>query len=231
MSSHQQTSPSYGAKLQRLERQIHHYGSGLNSLPLLSAFRADPSASNYHLLRVGHGGNQGPLSNIDQAGFAAAAFHSWPDTLAWDAYSGDYGPGFLGHVLGAATYLVRHDVYGWTAFGGNVVEDGDEVVRVEPLDVARRRVFVAPLALYVQVDAGVVEVFTYEPGTGAVVVGVRNADGGEVAASAVVTFEQTSEVGAGTVDVTTEGLERKRGGWVVPLGDEAVHEIAFGVVV
>lgn len=43
----------YGGKLQRLERQIHHYGSGLNALPLLAAYRSDPDAADLHLLRVG----------------------------------------------------------------------------------------------------------------------------------------------------------------------------------
>lgn len=54
----------YGAKLQRIERQLHHYGSGLNALPLISEFMAHPT--DYHLLQVGFGGLSGPLSNIDQ---------------------------------------------------------------------------------------------------------------------------------------------------------------------
>jgi hypothetical protein len=61
----------------------------LNALPLIEEFMSSPT--DYHLLRVGFGGLSGPLSNIDQGGFAAASFHSFPDTLAWDAYSGDYG--------------------------------------------------------------------------------------------------------------------------------------------
>ncbi|KAK5117865.1 hypothetical protein LTR85_008639 [Meristemomyces frigidus] len=102
-------------QLARIERQIHHYGSGLNALPMLSNYRSssDPGSSDaIYDLRVGYGGNQGPLSNIDAGGFGSMAFHSYPDTLRWDAYSGDYGPNFLGHVLGAATYLVEHPVFG-----------------------------------------------------------------------------------------------------------------------
>ena len=49
----------------------------------------------------------GALTNIDQAGFASVAFHSFPSTLKWDAYSGDYGPNFFGHALNTATG-VRH---------------------------------------------------------------------------------------------------------------------------
>ncbi len=33
----------YGGKLQRIERQIHHYGSGLNALPLISEFESSPT--------------------------------------------------------------------------------------------------------------------------------------------------------------------------------------------
>jgi len=34
----------------------------------------------------------GPLSNIDEKGFASAAFHSFPDRMMFDPYTGDYGP-------------------------------------------------------------------------------------------------------------------------------------------
>jgi hypothetical protein len=70
----------YGGKLMRIERQIHHYGSGLNALPLLSSF--ERNTSDVYLLRVGFGGISGPLTNIDSGGFAAASFHSFEDTLA-----------------------------------------------------------------------------------------------------------------------------------------------------
>ncbi len=48
----------------------------------------------------------GALTNIDREGFASVAFHSFPSTLKWDAYSGDYGPNFFGHALNTATYLI-----------------------------------------------------------------------------------------------------------------------------
>lgn len=217
----------YGGKLQRLERQIHHYGSGLNALPLLAAYRSDPDAADLHLLRVGHAGNTAPLSNIDEQGFAAAAFHSWPDTLAWDAYSGDYGPNFLGHVLGSAAYLVKSEAYGWVAFGGNLVDGAEGSVTVEPRDAARRSVYVAPLGVLVSVDAGAVESFTYAEEGKKLTVRVKSSSGfGEEAASAVVTVEQAAEVeGVGAVSVTTTGLERKRGGWVVDLSGGEAKEV------
>ncbi len=141
----------YGGKLPRIERQLHHYGSGLNALPLLSAFRASPTDT--YLLRVGYGGMLGPLSNIDQEGFASAAFHSNPSTLKWDAYSGDYGPGFLGHALGVGCYLINDPALGWQAFGGKLTQKKNKVT-VVPQDTLRQRVFLAPLGLYLTLDAG-----------------------------------------------------------------------------
>lgn len=46
----------YGGKLMRIERQIHHYGSGLNALPLISHFESNPT--DFYLLRVGFGGTR-----------------------------------------------------------------------------------------------------------------------------------------------------------------------------
>jgi hypothetical protein len=141
----------YGGKLSRIERQLHHYGSGLNAIPVLSEYRSHPD--DYYLLRVGYGGTMGPLSNIDQDGFASAAFHSYPSTLKWDAYSGDYGPNFFGHAIDTATYVIDHPDFGWQAFGGNVSTHGHEVA-VEPKDSFRKRVYIAPYGLWLTLDAG-----------------------------------------------------------------------------
>ncbi|OJJ36565.1 hypothetical protein ASPWEDRAFT_50028 [Aspergillus wentii DTO 134E9] len=151
-------------KTSRIERQIHHYGSSLNALPLLDNYRSSPypsSLSTIYSLRVGYGGHQGPLTSIAADGFASMAFHSYPETLEWDAYTGDYGLSFLGHVLGSATYLVRHPVFGWVCFGGNLVDDEDEaVVTVEPRDTVRQRIYISTLGLYVSLTAGTIQHFT-----------------------------------------------------------------------
>lgn len=141
----------YGGKLSRIERQLHHYGSGLNAIPMLTEYRDHPD--DFYLLRAGYGGAMGALSNIDQDGCASVAFHSFPSTLKWDAYTGDYGPNFLGHSLNAATYLVDHPDFGWVSFGGNVSRSGDKVT-VMPLDSFRRQFYVAPLGLWLTLDAG-----------------------------------------------------------------------------
>lgn len=143
----------YGGKLQRLERQIHHYGSGLNALPLVAAYRE--AGTDTYLLRAGIGGLSGALSNVDQDGFAAASFHAFPDTLAWDAYSGDYGPNFVGHALGTGTFVLNHPDFGWQAFGGTVVARTATGVTVDVRDSVRRRVYVASLKAMFTLDAGV----------------------------------------------------------------------------
>ena len=108
----------------QLERQIHHYGSGINAIPVLTAYREHPD--DFYLLRVGYAGDQRGyrLSSIDSEGFASAAFHSSPSLLRWDAYSGDYGPNFFGHAVNTATYIVDHPEFGWQAFGGNIESGG-----------------------------------------------------------------------------------------------------------
>jgi hypothetical protein len=141
----------YGGKTQRLERQLHHYGSGLNAIPLLADYRAHPT--DLYLLRAGYGGVMGPLTNIDEKGFASAAFHSFPDRMAFDAYTGDYGPNFVGHALNTATYLTHDDQLGWLCFGGNV-NTSHGTVTFTTLDSFRNRVFLAPLGLWLTLDAG-----------------------------------------------------------------------------
>ncbi|KAF8203956.1 hypothetical protein BJ912DRAFT_1028539 [Pholiota molesta] len=112
----------YGGKLQRIERQIHHYGSGLNALPLVSEFETSPS--DFYLLRVGFAGLSGPLSNIDQGGFASASF--------------------IRHAMGMGTYIISHPDFGWQAFGGNVISTSP-TIQVQIRDSIRRRVYLAPL--------------------------------------------------------------------------------------
>ncbi|HEX5604260.1 MAG TPA: DUF5695 domain-containing protein, partial [Pyrinomonadaceae bacterium] len=144
----------YGGKIRRIERQLHHYGSGLNAIPVLAHYREHPDDD--YLLRVGYGGVMGALSNIDEEGFASVAFHSFPSTLKWDPYSGDYGPNFFGHAFNVATYVIKHPEFGWQSFGGNISVSG-EWVNVQPLDSFRRRVYVAPLRLWLTLDAGTFE--------------------------------------------------------------------------
>src|SRR5690606_3534850 len=64
----------YGGKLSRIERQLHHYGSALNAIPLLTEYRSNPD--DFYLLRVGHAGAMGALANWTEYGVGPWAFHS-----------------------------------------------------------------------------------------------------------------------------------------------------------
>jgi hypothetical protein len=141
----------FAAKYRRLERQLHHYGSGLNAIPLLTEYREHPD--DLYLLRVGYAGTMGVLSDIGEDGFLSPAFHSFPDMLAFDPLSGDNGPNFFGHAWNTATYVVHHPEFGWLAFGGNLTAEGS-TVKVTPLDSARQRVYLAPFGLWLTLDAG-----------------------------------------------------------------------------
>lgn len=175
---------------------LHHYGSSLNSLPLLDAFlhsnppptsnadNADAAAAHaaahasFHDLRIGYGGHMGVLTNIHADGFGSMGFHAWPETLAWDGYSGDFGAGYLGHVVGSVCVLVLHERWGWLGFGGNVVEEEDVQdeknegggggivggvvkIKVQPKDTVRRKIYVAPMGAKIEISAGVIREFVY----------------------------------------------------------------------
>ncbi len=153
----------YGGKLARIERQLHHYGSGLNAIPVLAAYRKQPD--DLYLLRVGHAGSMGPLANITEDGFAPAAFHSYPSTLDIDGYAGDYGSGFYGYAVNASTYVYHHPEFGWIAFSGNLREEG-EWIRTEITTAAKNRVYVAPASLGLETVSGKIKQVDYHPDCG-----------------------------------------------------------------
>ncbi|WP_322963669.1 DUF5695 domain-containing protein [Sphingomonas fuzhouensis] len=203
----------YGGKYPRLERQIHHYGSTLNAIPLFDSFRRNPA--DMHLLRVAYGGLLGGITNIDQDGASSAAFHSWPDQMEWDPYSGDYGMGFFGHAYAAATYVVNDPTLGWVAYGGNLSQS-DGQVRVEPRDGARARIFIAPAGLWLTLEAGKIKAIAYDPATGAVRLTLDPARSDTPAARL---FVETTTPGGRPYRPERGTFER--GGYTVPLSKAA----------
>ena len=151
----------YAGKLSRVERQLHHYGSGLNAIPVLDAYRENPDL---HLLRVGYGGVLGTLSNITEDGFGPAAFHSFPSTMKIDGLSGDFGSGFFGYAVNNGTYIVNDGELGWLAFGGNLMETADAII-VELTTAAKNGIYFAPEKLWITMDAGKVEKLVYNKKT------------------------------------------------------------------
>lgn len=204
----------YAGKTRRVERQLHHYGSGLNAIPVLSAFRDNPE--DLYLLRVGHAGAMGAIANITQDGFGPSGFHAYPSTLRIDGYSGDYGPGFFGHAVNIGTYVTRDEDLGWLAFGGNLEATGSHVA-VEPRDASRARVYLAPLGLWLQLDAGRFERIEID-GTA---VRVTLAPATDAAPAARLRIEQPAVIdGVGWFEPAEE-LVFERGAWVVPLGTDS----------
>ncbi|KAF9766619.1 hypothetical protein IL306_000941 [Fusarium sp. DS 682] len=201
----------YGGKLKRIERQIHHYGSGLNSQVLLSAFRDNPSDS--YLLHVGYAGSFAPLTNINQDGFPSAAFHSRPDTLKWDDITGDYGGGFVGTVLNSGTYVADDKDLGMVAFGGTFSKQGGQYT-VQPKDAVRKRVFIGPLEVMVTVDVGSITKFTFNTAQKTVQVNLSQTKGSLKAAKVALWFES---MGAEKWQVNAKDSKKGRGGWIVPL--------------
>lgn len=141
----------YAGKDSRIERQLHHYGSTLNATPLLDSFRRDPE--DIYLLRVGYGGIMGGLTNIHENGFASAAFHSFPDYMDFDPYTGDYGSSFFGYAFNIGGYLIKHPVFGWQGFGGKTTASANKV-NFMPKDAFRNRVYIGPAKLWLTLDAG-----------------------------------------------------------------------------
>ena len=208
----------YGAsaKYSRIERQLHHYGSGINAIPVLSEYRDHPD--DFYLLRVGYGGTTGAITDIDQEGFLAPAFHGFPDMLRIDPVSGDNGPNFFGHALNTAAYLVKHPQFGWVAFGGNVAHSGN-VERLVPLDSARTRVYLAPVGLWLTLDAGTFESVELNPQTHAVRVQLSAAD--PFTNAAHLRVEQPAAIeGVGKYQPSQHFTE-ERGAYVVPLNQQA----------
>ncbi|GFF52291.1 hypothetical protein IFM46972_09501 [Aspergillus udagawae] len=206
----------YGGKLQRIERMIHHYGSSLNAIPLLAQFRQQPKDT--YLLRVGYGGVAGPLTNIRQDGSMYNAFHSFPDTLAGDDYSGDYGPNFLGVMLASATYVVEDPDLGLVAYGGNLAVNG-QVVTVQPRDAVRQRVYIASMGVYILASSGWIDQFSFVR-TNAKQVTVRLVPGPSKATSAIVWVESP---GTNTQYKVTSQAKSMRGGWQVQLANGGVE--------
>ena len=207
----------FGASHQyrRIERQLHHYGSGLNAIPVLSEYRDHPD--DFYLLRVGYAGNMGVLTDIDQEGFLSPAFHSFPDMLRSDPVSGDNGPNFFGHAWDAATYVVHHPEFGWLAFGGNISTDGD-LVKVTPLDSFRGRIYLASAGLWLTLDAGRFESLEINSKSGSVRLGLAPAS--RFTPTARLRVEQPARMpGVGTFH-PGKTLKVERDAYVVPLGTD-----------
>ena len=203
----------FAGKLRQLERQLHHYGSSLNAIPLLSEYRQHPD--DFYLLQVGYGGTMGTLTDIDREGFFAPAFHASPDLLRPEALSGDDGPNLFGHAWNTATYVVYHPEFGWVAFGGKLRVEG-QLVKITPRDSFRVRVYLASAGLWLTLDAGQFDAVELNGKTGAIRVGL--APGTPYLRAARLRIEQPARAEGAPVYVPSKPWTQERGAYVIPVG-------------
>lgn len=210
----------YGGKLSRIERMIHHYGSALNAIPVLMDYRKNPG--DFYLLRAGYGGLLGSISNITQEGFAPAAFHAYPSTLKNDGITGDYGSGFFGYAVNTSSYILQHPEFGWLSFGGNLEKKGN-VINVKLTTAAKSSVYIAPVGLWISLDAGTIDEVDYNTVNGEIRLKLAKAN--EYLPTALLRLSQPTKVnGVGVYSIKGNGME-KRGGYEFPLSKADTTEI------
>jgi hypothetical protein len=156
----------------------------------------------------------GTLTDIDSEGFLSAAFDAFPDMLRWDPLSGDNGPNFFGHAWNTATYVIDHPEFGWLAFGGDLSTTGD-TVRVTPLDSFSSCLYLAPLGLWITLDAGRIVGVEFNSSTGVVKIGLAAAN--ENTPVAVLRIEQPAPHSRTGSYHLVESFKSERGAFIVPL--------------
>ena len=161
-------APVNGTRWPQIGRMTLHYGSSLNAIVLLAAFRQNPS--DLHLLRAGYAGASGPLANINAEGFGSYGFDATPEHLDFDPFTADYGICFYGVARNAGTYVVNdinHPInngeYNWLCFGGEAIEKRN-ILTITPKDAFRQRLFLAykTQKLWLTLDAGQFEKLVYD---------------------------------------------------------------------
>lgn len=170
-----------------------------------------------------------PLSNIHEDGFASCAMHARPEHLAWDGYSGDYGPGFVGMVLGSGTYLIEDEEFGLIVYGGNLELSGD-TVKVEVRDAVRQKVFIGPLGLEIKIDAGIIQGFEYNLKTSRLRLQLGQLESGPRAESVIIWTSNgknkaNAKSGMASVQVDGEDAKNERGGKKVEINSGSATQV------
>ncbi|WP_209435548.1 DUF5695 domain-containing protein [Pedobacter kyungheensis] len=210
----------YGGKLTRIERMIHHYGSGLNAIPVLMDYRKNPD--DFYLLRAGYGGLMGTISNITQDGFAPAAFHAYPSTLKNDGITGDYGSGFFGYAVNTSAYVMKHPEFGWLAFGGNLKQAGN-TVNLKLTTAAKSAVYIAAEGLYITLDAGTIAEVSYNTQNGEIKLKLDAANA--YTPAALIRLSQPAKVKNKATYVMKDVQVNARGAYQVQLNKDQPTEI------
>lgn len=209
----------YGGKTQRIERMIHHYGSELNAIPVLTEYRNHPD--DLYLLRIGYGGLLGGIANITEDGFAPCAFHAYPSTLKNDGINGDYGSGFYGYAVNTATYLTYNKSFGWLGFGGNVYQKNNEVT-VNVTTASKQRMYIAPAGLWLTLSAGMFKSVGYNSSTKEIKIVLEPEDA--FTTTAYLKIEQPAKQPGVNMYSLKNGAVKQRGMYVIPLGNTTTEK-------
>ena len=93
-----------------------------------------------------------------------------PAILELDPYSGDFGIGFFGHGLLAASIYVEHPLHGPLCFLCDIATKAAPSARVPGAavhvitqrDSVRRRLFIEPMGALIELDAGAITSATFD---------------------------------------------------------------------
>ena len=240
---------SNNAKWSDNRRVAGHYRVTLNALPVLEEFFLHPD--DHYLLPVAIGAASQHMTTIDEDGATSMGMHLDPAILALDPYSGDFGIGLFGHVQMAASVFIVHPTFGplcflCDAFARSAIPSSNEEHQagrraavaagsytLTPRDSIRRRVFLEPLGVLIEVDAGRLLSLTIAllgEGHNASTFTLQLGDDGlttryRVRISTPSLGRPALQAGA---RLLTPGGTLVRGAWEVPLS-AGVHTLQFGL--
>jgi hypothetical protein len=140
-----------------IERALHHYGSGLNALPIMDAY--DRNLDDVYLLEVGIGSITGTLTNIQLNGASSMGIHGDPSKLIHDYWDADYGMSFYGLASLQSAYAVNHKTLGRVVcyLCDLTTSTNNTVWNVIPRDAFHRRVYIEPLGTAFTLDTGTID--------------------------------------------------------------------------
>jgi hypothetical protein len=138
----------------KIERVLHHYGSGLNALPIMDAYDRNPD--DVYLLEVGIGSITGPLTNIQLSGASSMGVHGDPSKLIHDYWDADYGISFYGLASLQSAYAVNHRMLGQpVCYLCDLTTSANNTSwHIVPRDALHRRVYIEPLGTAFSLDTG-----------------------------------------------------------------------------
>lgn len=171
------------------------------------------------------------MATIDARGAASMGFHLAPKYLELDPYSGDFGVGFYGHVQLAASIYTIHPIHGPLCYLCDVrpssTDGGVAVTTIIPRDSIRRRVFIEPYGVLVEVMAGAIVSVTVD--TSARTFSLHLKDDG-LASNFRIKILTPSHNRPGQVEgvVPTPALRKVRGALEVPVTPTATVVFTIG---